>query len=124
MSCLFNSLFPFIPSTHRKDITSVHSLRLYLCEYLSTDPELLPGLPFHTIVAQVPEYLSRMKQSSTWGGAIEILAFANCFASAIVVYSTRAGLRTQLFVPATRVVHQEACITYNGGHYEPVKVNV
>jgi hypothetical protein len=78
MSCLFESL-----ATYMEDITP-DELRKLICIYLSKNPKLMDGLDLKTILKteeciSTRQYVSRMKNSSTWGGAIEIKAFCDMF---------------------------------------------
>ena len=76
MSCLFDSL-----STY----TALNSaqLRHEIVQYLSTNPKLIDDVTFSDIAgwegSPQEEYVQTMSQNTTWGGGIEIRAFANLF---------------------------------------------
>lgn len=73
MSCLFNSL-----SRHTGEPSQ--QIRLKICDYLSTDPQLYDDLSASLAVKietgkELAAYIQQMRSPSTWGGAIEIRAF-------------------------------------------------
>ena len=128
MSCLFRSLSYSINNTNETQ------LRLILVDYLAQNPVLI--LPdkkaSEIIVAEFPNekfenYLEKMKNSNTWGGAIEIKAFCELFSIQVNVLVLKTK-KTITFVPnkwdtQNCTVNDTRCITitWNGYHYEPIE---
>lgn len=121
MSCLFRSLASYLPAP------GADRLRADICEYLSQNPPLFDdGTSVNDAVQWesgdpgIEHYLSRMRQSSTWGGAIEIKAFCDMYRISVVVHDLRTSpSKTITFHPRqgppVRTVH----LQWTGGHYEP-----
>lgn len=62
-----------------------------------------------------------MRNTSTWGGAIEIQVACNLWNISINVHNIRGRERGQiLFVPILSETTKTIHITWNGGHYEPL----
>ena len=71
MSCLFNSLSYFIKE-NRNDI------RQKICDYIEQNKPIMDGLDTKDIINyEGPNYIQKMRNTSTWGGAIEIQAACN-----------------------------------------------
>lgn len=134
MSCLFNSLGCLlnIPS---------YQLRQKICDYLLTNPELLDTCQTSDIIkwesgVKLETYIIKMRNNSTWGGAIEIKATCNIYNCRIIVVNIRNNRRnrnliSQLgnsgkdieFIPnknANSDISKTIKITWNGGHFEPL----
>lgn len=114
MSCLFQSLGYFVH-------VSADVLRQQICDYLEQNPVVLQEGVHAQEVTQwsddtpLEEYIQLMRQPHTWGGALEIKAFADMYACNVQV----KGQRTIIFEssrPATREIH----LLYTGNHYEAV----
>ena len=116
MSCLFNSLSYFIKDTS-------FNIRQRICDYLQQNKPILDGLETHEILKfESSDYISSMRSTSTWGGAIEIQAACNIWNVRINVSNYRD--RTQKiieFIPIHGVIQDTICIYWTGGHYEPIK---
>lgn len=118
MSCLFESLGKSVNINPTE-------LRKIICDYIDTNPKLLDDLTAEQVIfftENVPlvRYTSRMRHSHAWGGAIEIKAFCELFRKAVVVAVTYTRKYFEVIPESgftTRVV-----ITYNGSHFEFVKV--
>jgi len=120
MSCLFDSLSTFV------DINSTH-LRRVIVEYLRSNPSLVENVSFHEMLSwdNIPhgDYLDTMSSTSTWGGAIEIQAFAQLFNIQVTV-SVRGSSKPIEFVPTGRDVEprlRTVCIHWTGNHFTPLK---
>lgn len=119
MSCLFNSLSYFIPNTDQ------NQLREIITNHLLTNPKLLYDVDTKTVVEwecnlTLENYVSRMKQSYTWGGATEIKAFCEIFNKSVNVILMNGTMIE--FIPNTvNEATTNVNITYTGSHYEPVR---
>ena len=99
MSCLFNSLSYFINDKSSKDIRNI------ICDYLENN-----------------NYIKNMRQTSTWGGAIEIQCACNIWNLKIIVHNIRERNAKNIeFIPLNRNFNKIIEITWNGGHYEPIR---
>ena len=119
MSCLYRALSYF----HQQYNTD--QMRAMLCRYLGSNPELSMGkasqvIPWET-GQSLQQYLHRMSNRSSWGGAIEIKAYADLFNTNVKVYSM-PNRRAIEFLTAN---NPENCkwvaISWTGGHYEPIR---
>jgi hypothetical protein len=119
MSCLFNSLSYFIKDTS-------FNIRQKICDYLQQNKPIIDGLQTHEILAfennNVNAYISSMRSTSTWGGAIEIQAACNIWNVRINVSNYRDHTQKIIeFIPIHGIIHKTLCIYWNGGHYEPIQ---
>jgi hypothetical protein len=103
-----------------------NQLRQHICNYLETNPPLMEDMSLSDIVAledissSKEEYVRQMRNSSTWGGAIEIKAFCDLF-GAIVEVSVKSTHEKIVFVPsATTLPTLIARIEWQGHHFEPI----
>jgi hypothetical protein len=120
MSCLFNSLSHFlnIPS---------QTIRQTICEYLASNEPLFEDLDTRIVLGLdgLPEnYVLKMRNQSTWGGAIEINAACNIWNLNITVCNIRDRNSTKIiFQPI--IVHgtplREIVLEWSGNHYSPVR---
>jgi len=114
MSCLFNSLSYFISSDS-------NTIRQTICDYLQENKPIIDGISTHEILSmENNNYIQHMRNSSTWGGAIEISAACNLWNVKIIVYDIRTQQRTAIeFIPITCVAERTIELEWSGGHYEP-----
>ncbi len=122
MSCLFNSLSYFIKE---------HSfnIRQQICDYLQQNKPIIDGLETSEILKfennDINAYISNMRSTSTWGGAIEIQAACNIWNLRINVSNYRDNTQNAVkiieFVPINGIIKESINIYWNGGHYEPIK---
>jgi hypothetical protein len=115
MSCLFNSLSYFV-----KEDTSI-SIRNKICDYLLGNNELIDGMSTSDIIlydSGVPLqiYVQRMRNTSTWGGAIEIMSFVKIFNIKVKVLV----LNSNSYIEFHCNTDIEIRISWNGSHYEPI----
>jgi hypothetical protein len=116
MSCLFNSL------GHLLNIPS-NNVRQSICDYLEANKPILDGMETHEILAmERPDYIKHMRQSRTWGGAIEIQAATNIWKVRIVVQNRRDSRNAKPieFLPMNITSIVVLTLYWTGGHYEPV----
>jgi len=116
MSCLFNSLSYFIPQ-------SSFDIRQRICDYLQQNQPIMDGLDT-SFVLQLDNanYIQQMRDTGTWGGAIEIQAACNLWNLRIVVHNHRRREHTQIeFVPVHQNIERSIGLHWTGGHYEPIR---
>lgn len=126
MSCLFNSLSKFV-----SDDSGI--IRKKVCDYLETNPILFDDAKAEDVInwesnMTLNNYVSRMRSTSTWGGAIEIRCFCNIYHLSVEVVNIRGGKNEKsIFFPKNynEEVDKETQenivkISWNGGHYEPL----
>ena len=115
MSCLFNSLSYFIK-------LDSYTIRQMICDYLQQNKPIIDGLETSEILKyENNNYIESMRQSSTWGGAIEIQCACNIWNSRIIVNNHRDRGNTSIeFIPLTGTYNHTMTIYWTGGHYEPV----
>lgn len=115
MSCLFDTL-----SIHVGLNSNI--LRQKICDYLEENPNLFEDISTQDYVKWVGEgysdlesYVTNMRNSSTWGGAIEIKAFCNMFNVNVNVNDKRGKSDNIEFLvdKETNTLN----INWNGGHY-------
>ena len=113
MSCLFNSLGRLLN-------VPTDSVRQIICDYLAADKPVLDGMETHDLLAlEGPQYIQRMRQSSTWGGAIEIQAAVRIWNVNVTVQNRRDRTVPIEFVTPTATTGT-LTLYWTGGHYEPV----
>ena len=120
MSCLFNSISYFI-----KDVSS-QKIRDKICDYLESNKPIIEGIETKDILdLDRSNYISSMRQSSTWGGAIEIQAACNIWKLSIIVQNKRnvsGGKKSSIeFLPVSGNPKYTIELEWTGGHYEPVR---
>jgi hypothetical protein len=117
MSCLFNSLSFFI-----NDKSSTH-IRNIICDYLENNNSIIEGIDTSLILKmESNDYISNMRKTSTWGGGIEIQSTCNIWKFKIIVHNIRDkdGKKIE-FIPLDGNFNNIIEITWNGGHYEPIR---
>ena len=116
MSCLFNSLSYFVPQ-------SSFDIRQRICDYLQQNHPLIEGLDTAFILQlEHPHYIEHMRNTSTWGGAIEIQVACNLWNLRIVVQNHRGGQHSVIeFIPLHKQIDHSITLEWTGGHYEPVR---
>ena len=123
MSCVVNSLSYFIDGTPDE-------LRQYIADYLEDGGEIIDGMDTSTVLAldadhgdgDPASYIRKMRRSSTWGGAIEIIASSQIWSLKILVYNRRDGRGEVIeFVPMNRSPIGVIGLEWQGGHYVPIR---
>ena len=118
MSCLFNSLSAFIPQDS-------FTLRQMICDYLQENKPIIDGLDTADILRfENQNYIQHMRQSSTWGGAIEIQCACMIWNIQINVFNYRDNPIDKKhcieFVPLSGNPERVIQLYWTGGHYEPI----
>ena len=116
MSCLFNSMNYFFPENS-------YEIRQKICDYLQNGGVVIEGLDTHLILSfERSDYIQCMRNTSTWGGAIEIQAACNIWNTKIIVHNIRDRNGSKIeVVPVSNNWDKCINITWSGGHYEPVR---
>lgn len=116
MSCLFNTLSKFIS-------LSSNDLRENICNYLQNNPILYDDMRAEDAIMwsnegykDINQYISMMRRTSTWGGAIEIKSFCNMYHTKVTV-NGRNGRERVEFLPIIKSSSNDININWNGGHY-------
>jgi len=124
MSCLFNSLTVLLkPELEQQKI---NNLRTAVVNYLEANPDikiadtsLKEWIEMIKLTESNPHYLQTMRCSSTWGGAMEIIAVAQMFQ--VRIHVLRHGQPVAVFKPADGPVKAELLLNWSGAHYTPLK---
>ena len=67
-------------------------------------------------------YIEEMRNSSTWGTAIEIQAACNIWRTAIIVINIRDNPSTKIkFLPVKNAAQSSVSVSWSGNHYEPIR---
>ena len=128
MSCLFNSMSHFI-----KEDGGPNGIRQRICDYLEKNLPILEGMETCDVLQleapSAAHYISKMRNSSTWGGAIEIQCACNIWNARIIVHDIRSHYSNNKnnkieFLPlksenAQQHPSLELNLEWSGGHYEP-----
>jgi len=115
MSCLFNSLSFFIKDDSFK-------IRQTICDYLDENKPIIDGLDTKEILKyENDNYIQNMRNTSTWGGAIEIQCACNIWNVRIIVLNNRdTGNRSIEFIQLSGQYGWTIYLHWTGGHYEPL----
>jgi hypothetical protein len=119
MSCLFNSLSYFLKEDS-------YTVRQKICDYLLENKPIIDGLETKDVLLiesnNVENYISNMRNTSTWGGAIEIQCACNIWNIQINVsnYRDNNGKKIE-FIPINGDISSLINIYWTGGHYEPIR---
>ena len=110
-----------------------HAIRQRICDYLQNNLPILDGMETRDILKlEAPSsehYISNMRNSSTWGGAIEIQCACNIWNARIIVHDIRSHYSNNKnnkieFLPLKSENAQhpslELNLEWSGGHYEPL----
>lgn len=125
MSCLFDALSFYIENVDGQ------TLRTMISEYLQQDPLFFDEKNRLSSVLQMDDqpmsldaYVQNMKQSSTWGGAIEIRAFCELFRARVLVkiLDPRHPHDVIEFLPHAPP-DSTVEVGYTGNHYIPIRIS-
>ncbi len=116
MSCLFDSLSYFL----RIDSWSI---RQVICDYLQQNKPIIDGIATTDILTyEGQDYISHMRRTATWGGAIEIQCACVIWNTRINVWNYRDHSQQAIeFVPLSGNPARTIDIYWTGGHYEPLR---
>jgi len=96
-------------------------MRQIICDHLETNPtlngELADDIVNWEAKMTLIDYVTNMRQSSTWGGAIEIKCYADIFQTSVAVHMPRGDKIVHFLPSITPLKYIE--IFWNGSHYEP-----
>jgi hypothetical protein len=105
-----------------------NGIRQRICDYLEKNLPILEGMETCDVLQlEAPSsqnYISKMRKSSTWGGAIEIQCACNIWNARILVHDIRGNNNNKIeFLPLKSENDQphslELNLEWSGGHYEP-----
>ena len=114
MSCYFDSL------SHYFHVNS-NIIRQEICNYLDSNQPIFDDIETKVVLDSIdPDYVNKMRRSSTWGGGIEISATCNIWNINVVVHSQR--MKPVLFEPLSKRPLYTIHIHWNGSHYKPVRL--
>ena len=101
MSCLFISLDYFVKETS-------YIVRQKICDYLEENKPIMEGLDTKFILdMENLNYITNMRNTSTWGGAIEIQAACNIWNLRINVSNYRDNNNKIIeFIPINGVIKE------------------
>jgi hypothetical protein len=123
MSCLFNSMSHFI-----KEEWGPTGIRNRICDYLEKNLPILEGMETCDVLKMeapsAQHYISNMRKTSTWGGAIEIQCACNIWNARIIVHDIRNHKNSVIeFIPLRPIPTPSLTFSleWSGGHYEPRK---
>lgn len=120
MSCLFASLGQLTS-------TDTDFLRQEICNYIAQNPELIEGVDSNHIIQwesglQLDEYVSRMRHSHVWGGALELKAFVDMTGIPVHVVDVRTHPSHVIKFEPSESTLKEDCrliLNWSGSHYSP-----
>jgi len=123
MSCLFISIGRLVNE-------SPNNVRQSVCNYMDENLDTLyQGMQIKDWIqwqtnSTPTQYISRMRNSSTWGGAMEIAMCTRIYKVDIHVYAAyNQKKRLAEFVwDETRTACIQLHISWTGAHYEPLRV--
>ena len=119
MSCLFKSLAHFVVNNDSDGPPDEHEIRRLICDYLQTNPIVLDDLKVSDCIWEkgmaLDKYVRCMRSPETWGGSLEIKAFADMFKTQITVIGPGGP---SVYHPRGTTL-SEITLIYNGQHYEP-----
>jgi hypothetical protein len=117
MSCLFVAIGKFIN-------LPPEIVRSVICDYLDQSGPLIDDTRTDELFPNTDRrtYVTAMRQSSTWGGGLEIRAACCIWNIRIVVHNMRdrqTGAQPIVFTPhICRRAPHEMHLSWTGGHYE------
>jgi hypothetical protein len=120
MSCLFNSISYFV-----KENSFI--VRNKICDYLQNNGKIIDGLETDFVLnLENKNYISKMRNPSVWGGAIEIQAACNIWNLCIIVKNKRGNENSEIeFLPLQQSdTTNKIYLEWTGGHYEPIRHSI
>ena len=123
MSCLFNSLSYFISDNSL-------TIRQKICDYLENNNPIIDGIDTKFILQlENNNYITAMRNTNTWGGAIEIQVACIIWNLRIIVKNNRDIKNSTIeFIPLIHThetpYSKTIALNWTGGHYEPEKACV
>ena len=118
MSCLFRSIGYFLNKNQDE-------VRSKICDYLDNNGEIIKGVNTKDLIKfENKNYIQNMRKSNTQGGGIEIQCACNIWNLKIIVVNIRDSKQKKnidFFPIDSNKINKIIKITWNGGHYEPLK---
>ena len=116
MSCLFNTLSYFMQESSNNN-------KQKICDYIEQNKSLIEGIETKDIIKyEENNYIAKMRNTNTWGGAIEIQSACNIWKCKIIVHNRRDKKNTKIeFIPVSGIIENTFELEWTGGHYEPVR---
>ena len=115
MSCLFDSLSRYLPG-------SSINIRTKICDYLKQNNKIIDGMNTRDILTlETTDYITKMRKTSTWGGAIEIQCACNIWKIRVLVEDKRHKKKHNIieFIPINNTYNKTINLKWSGGHYTP-----
>jgi len=116
MSCLFRSIGYFLNLNQ-------DNVRSKVCDYLQNNGNIIKGVNTKDLLKfEDKNYIQNMRKQNTQGGGIEIQCACNIWNLKIIVVNIRDKTKNIDFLPINKDnINKIIKITWNGGHYEPLK---
>ena len=123
MSCLFQSFAYFFPND------SPDIIRQKVCSYMALNKKL-GFADSKTYVEWITSeslnsYVSNMRKTSECGGELEIQVFSELYNCQVICKNIRDSnnplTKDIIYIPKDSIYSQTCTISWDGGHYEPVK---
>ena len=113
MSCLFDSLSYYLKIESNK-------IRKEICNYLESNKTIVDGLDTKQILEMEDNnYIKKMRSTTTWGGANEILAACNIWKLKVNVHINNKNKKIE-FLPLNGIYVKIVNIIWYGNHYDPL----
>lgn len=114
MSCLFDSIAYFLK-------LDGFTVRQQICDYLEQNNPIMDGIETKDILLiEDPEYIRKMRNTVTFGGAPEIRAACNIWGIKIIVYINGDHSKQIDFIPINNCYRGYIELEWQGNHYIPV----
>jgi hypothetical protein len=117
MSCLFISLSHFIREFNPNE------MRIIISNYLAKNP-ILNGLPADKTILyekgmSLNQYLNHMRNTQSWGGALEIKIYCDVFKRNVIVHSQPNNKKIEFISKKKNKIWD--ILKWDGGHYIPIR---
>ncbi len=117
MSCLFDSLSPFVGK-------SSELLRQEVCDYIDSGVSIFDDTSNDDMIAWLANiskanYISSMRRTSTWGGALEIKAFCDMYKKNVRIQSLPNNRDIECLGRGADP-RDWITVAWSGGHYSMV----
>ena len=114
MSCLFDSIAYFVK-------LDGFSVRQIICNYLEANNPIMEGLDTKTILSiEDPEYIKKMRITTTFGGGPELKAASNIWNIKIIVFINKQLTEKIEFIPLSNTHQGHIELFWTGNHYDPI----
>jgi len=114
MSCLFDSIAYFLK-------LDGFTVRQRICDYLEQNNPIMEGIETKDILLiEDSEYIRKMRNTVTFGGAPEIRASCNIWNIKIIVYINSDHSKQIDFIPINNCYNGYIELEWQGNHYIPI----